>query len=155
MCCKKDEERLILLLFLEKTKGKYRGSETFPYLCRQKSCNMEEKMLKVVLMAEAFDFIKEQPQRVGEKIFDNIHRIEAGERNAQLFKKLEGTKIWEFRTLYNKMVYRLFAFWDTEKETLVIATHGIVKKTQKTPTKEIAKAESIRQIYFNEKGGLS
>ncbi|MCI7269074.1 MAG: type II toxin-antitoxin system RelE/ParE family toxin, partial [Prevotella sp.] len=28
-------------------------------------------------------------------------------------------------------------FWDTEEETLVIATHGIVKKTQKTPLKEI------------------
>ena len=33
------------------------------------------------------------------------------------------------------------AFLDTEEETLVIATHGIVKKTQKTPLKEIAKAE--------------
>lgn len=41
------------------------------------------------------------------------------------------------------------AFWDTEEETLVIATHGIVKKTQKTPLKEIAKAEEIRKEYFN------
>ncbi len=36
----------------------------------------------------------------------------------------------EFRTLYNGSCYRLFSFWDTETETLVIATHGIVKKTQ-------------------------
>ena len=43
------------------------------------------------------------------------------------------------------------AFLDTEKETLVIATHGIVKKTQKTPLKEIAKAEEIRKEYFNNK----
>ena len=43
------------------------------------------------------------------------------------------------------------AFWDTEEETLVIATHGIVKKTQKTPLKEIAKAEEIRKEYFNSK----
>ena len=43
------------------------------------------------------------------------------------------------------------AFWDTEEETLVIATHGIVKKTQKTPLKEIAKAEEIRKEYFNNK----
>ena len=28
-------------------------------------------------------------------------------------------------------------FWDTETETLVVATHGIIKKTQKTPQKEI------------------
>lgn len=44
------------------------------------------------------------------------------------------------------------AFWDTEEDTLVIATHGIVKKTQKTPSKEIAKAERIRQEYFKSKG---
>ena len=42
-------------------------------------------------------------------------------------------------------------FLDTEEETLVIATHGIVKKTQKTPLKEIAKAEEIRKEYFNNK----
>ena len=36
-------------------------------------------------------------------------------------------------------------------KTLVIATHGIVKKTQKTPLKEIAKAEEIRKEYFNNK----
>ena len=65
--------------------------------------------------------------------------------------KLEGTEIWEFRTLYNKVKYRLFAFWDTQTDTLVIATHGIIKKTQKTPKKEIAKAERIRQEYFNAK----
>lgn len=51
----------------------------------------------------------------------------------ELFKKSENSEIWEFRTLFNVICYRLFAFWDTEFEALVIATHGIVKKTQKTP----------------------
>jgi len=69
----------------------------------------------------------------------------------ELFKKLENSNIWEFRTLYNGNCYRLFSFWDTETETLVIATHGIVKKTQKTPAKEIAKAEDIRRQYFEQK----
>lgn len=85
------------------------------------------------------------------KVFYNIHRIAEGEQNADLFKKLEGCDIWEFRTLYNGLHYRLFAFWDTRFNTLVIATHGIVKKTQKPPTKEIAKAERIRKEYFNGK----
>ena len=69
----------------------------------------------------------------------------------KLFKKLENSNIWEFRTLYNGNCYRLFSFWDTETETLVIATHGIVKKTQKTPAKEIAKAEDMRREYFEQK----
>jgi phage-related protein len=34
---------------------------------------------------------------------------------------------------------------------LVIATHGILKKTQKTPTKEILKAEEARKQYFKNK----
>ena len=58
--------------------------------------------------------------------------------------------IWEFRTLYKSKAYRLFSFWDKTqgKETLVIATHGILKKTQKTPPKEIKKAEEIRKQYL-------
>lgn len=67
-------------------------------------------------------------------------------------KKLENSDgIWEFSTKYNGIAYRLFSFWDTEAETLVIATHGIIKKTQKTPLKEIAKAERIKQLYFKTK----
>ena len=69
-----------------------------------------------------------------------------------LFKKLDDSDvICVFRTLYNGISYRLFAFWDTDKETLVITTHGIIKKTQKTPFKEIAKAKEIRKMYFNSK----
>ena len=45
----------------------------------------------------------------------------------------------------------MFAFWDNEIKAMVIVTHGMVKKTQKTPKKEIAKAERIRQEYYNEK----
>ena len=106
---------------------------------------------KVMYLEEALAFIESLPQSAGDKLLDIVHRIEMGERNAVLFSKLEGTEIWEFRTLYNKVKYRLFAFWDTQRDTLVIATHGIIKKTQKTPRKEIAKAERIRQEYFNAK----
>lgn len=114
---------------------------------------MPTNRLKVEYLDEAWRFIENQPLPVGRKIVENVSRIEGGERNAALFSKLEGTEIWEFRTLYNKTKYRLFAFWDTETDTLVIATHGIVKKTQKTPKKEIAKAEKIRKEYFKEKKG--
>ncbi len=44
-------------------------------------------------------------------------------------------------------------FWDrvNGKDTLVVATHGILKKTQKTPPKEIKKAEDIRTQYLEHK----
>ncbi len=48
------------------------------------------------------------------------------------------------------MYYRLFAFWDkTEKNnTVVIATHGLIKKTDKTPKGDLEKAERLRKKYF-------
>ncbi len=57
--------------------------------------------------------------------------------------------IW---TIY-KTYYRLVAFWDkTNKEdTIVISTHGLIKKTDKISKNEIDKAERIRLKYFNDK----
>ena len=104
------------------------------------------------MLDEAKAFILSLPQSAKKKVVYNIHRIAEGEQNAELFKKLEGSEIWEFRTLYNGIQYRLFAFWDTSNNTLIVATHGIIKKTQKTPTKEISKAEKIRLDYFIKKG---
>ena len=49
------------------------------------------------------------------------------------------------------MAQNIFKLVLTDEETLVIATHGIIKKTQKTPSKEIAKAEAIRKEYFKNK----
>ena len=112
---------------------------------------MEQKVFRLILSAEADQFLLSLPTKVADKIRYNIRRVQKGERDKELFKKLGDTEIWEFRTLYNKMAYRLFAFWDTENETLVIATHGIVKKTQKTPQKEITKAQEFRRLYFANK----
>ena len=65
-------------------------------------------------------------------------------KDPELFKKLSGTEIWEFRILYKRTKYRLFAFWDNKRNSFVVCTHGIIKKTDKTPQKEIDKANNIR-----------
>ena len=90
---------------------------------------MSRYKIQVVLLDEALTFVRSLPLKVQQKITYNYKKI-------------------EFRTLFNGNCYRLFSFWDTETGTLIVATHGIVKKTQKTPQKEIAKAEEIRQQYF-------
>jgi len=105
---------------------------------------------KVVYSDDALEFIDSLPPKAKDKVAYNISKSMII-KDDDLFKKLEGTEIWEFRTLYNGIKYRLLAFWDTEENTLVIATHGFVKKTQKTPLKEIAKAEAMRKEYFNDK----
>ena len=109
---------------------------------------MSEYKLRVVLMDEALSFVRSLPLKVQQKITYNYKKIEQGVMDKELFKKLENSEIWEFRTLFNGSCYRLFSFWDTKTETLIIATHGIVKKSQKTPPKEITNAEEIRKKYF-------
>lgn len=70
----------------------------------------------------------------------------------ELFKKLDGSSdLWEFRTLYSGIQYRLLAFWDAETKRMVVATHGFVKKTWKVPSKEIARAEALRKKYYESK----
>ena len=104
---------------------------------------------KVLFLTEAREFLLELNEKSRAKIIFNIDKSKIKNDN-ELFKKLKG-EIWEFRTLYNKTYFRIFAFWDkTEKiETLVLATHGIIKKTGKTPEKEIEKAENIRLDILN------
>ncbi|MDH5381377.1 MAG: type II toxin-antitoxin system RelE/ParE family toxin [Cyclobacteriaceae bacterium] len=110
-----------------------------------------DKKFEVKLLEEAFKFIKEQNEKVQDKIFFNIRKSQVL-NDPKLFKKLS-QNIWEFRTKYGNLQYRILAFWDKENNemTLVCGTHGIVKKTDKVPSKEINKAEQIRLEYFEQK----
>lgn len=106
------------------------------------------KKFEVIFLTEARKFLLQLDTKSREKVIFNIDKAKIKTDN-ELFKKLKG-EIWEFRTLFNKTHYRIFAFWDKEdkQQTLVLTTHGIIKKTDKTPEKEIEKAEQIRLNYF-------
>lgn len=113
---------------------------------------MEQKpRFKIIISKEASEFLVSLTKSVRKKIAFNIDKVAYGKIDTTLFKKLENTDIWEFRTLYEGVAYRILAFWDTDKTTLVIATNGFIKKTQKTPQREIRKAEEIRKRYFKNK----
>ena len=109
------------------------------------------KKFEVIFLTEAREFLLKLDIKSRDKVIFNIDRAKIKSDN-ELFKKLKG-EIWEFRTLYNKTYFRLFAFWDKtgQMETLVISTHGIIKKTDKTPVADIAKAEKLRSLYFERK----
>lgn len=99
---------------------------------------------------EVLEFLNSLDAKIREKIMYNVGKSRYV-LDPDLFKKLGDTDIWEFRTRYLNMSYRLLAFWDTSSNSIVIATHGFIKKTQKTPKKEIARAEEIRKQYFDTK----
>ena len=110
-----------------------------------------KKYFEVLFLEEALEFLKHLDQKHAEKILYNIRKAQV-ERDAELFKKLSDD-IWEFRTLFQGHQYRLLAFWDktSSKETVVISTHGFVKKTSKVSSIEIQKAKKIREVYLAEK----
>lgn len=108
--------------------------------------------VQVVYMQEAKDFLNTLPIAARKKIYYNVIKIESGVKDSELLKKLEGkSDLWELRTLYNGIQYRLLAFWDATEERLVVATHGFIKKAWKVPAKEIAKAEALRKKYYENK----
>lgn len=100
---------------------------------------------------EVKSFLRVQPLKVQKKIAFNIGKVECGVMDKELFEKLSGSDIWELRTLFDGSYYRLFAFWDKYERSLVVTTHGMVKKTKKTPQREIDKAEAIMKQYYKDK----
>jgi phage-related protein len=114
--------------------------------------NQEKAILfDVIFLEEAFDFLRRLDKKHSEKILYNIRKAQ-NENDPELFKKINN-EIWEFRTTFQTMHYRFLAFWDKteDRTTLVIITHGFVKKRRKIPMKEIQKAIRRRNTYFKEK----
>lgn len=107
-----------------------------------------DKLFEIVFLEEAFEFLKSLERKHYEKILYNIRKAQI-EHDPKLFKKLTD-EIWEFRTLYQGLQYRLLAFWDksSDTKTLVISTHGFIKKRSKIPDKELEKAVQIRKKYL-------
>lgn len=102
-------------------------------------------------LEEANEFIAGLDPKAVKKIFYNIDLAEQT-NDPRLFKKLQ-KEIWELRIRYGGSQIRLLAFWDktSAQETLVLATHGFIKKVDKVPANEIERAVNIREKYFESK----
>lgn len=103
---------------------------------------------EILFLGEAFEFLSGLEKKQAEKILYNIRKSQI-ELDPNLFKKLTDD-IWEFRTVYQGLNYRLLAFWDKSisVKTLVVATHGFIKKRSKVPNNEIQKARLSRDAYL-------
>jgi phage-related protein len=106
---------------------------------------------QVIFLEPAKEFLDKLDTKTREKVLYNIWKSRET-NDPELFKKLD-TEIWEFRTKYKSKQVRLLAFWDKSdgNDTLVVGTNGFVKKTQKTPKKEIEKAKQLRKEYLSTK----
>jgi phage-related protein len=109
---------------------------------------MAKDRFEIELLDEAREFLKSIDEKARYKLLFNIDKSKKF-NDPKVFKKLNN-EIWEFRTEYNKLQHRLLAFWDkrNNRNTLVICTHGFIKKTDKVPKSEIDKARQLMKMYF-------
>jgi len=108
---------------------------------------------KIIFFKSYFqDFYIEQDGEARKKIAYTLNLIQKSERVSEKFlKHLTGTAgIYEIRVSSSSNIYRILCCFD--EGNLVVLFNGFVKKTQKTPTREIAKAEKLKKEYFDEKG---
>ena len=97
------------------------------------------------------DFYQELTWKVQKKILWTLKIVENLDRIPEIyFKHLENTDaLYEIRVQVGNDIFRIFCFFDSNN--LVVVGHGFQKKTQKTPTKEIERAEKIKKEYYEEK----
>lgn len=97
------------------------------------------------------EFYKSQAFNVRDKI-NYVLDIVRYERiiPRKFFRIIEGSDgIYEIRVEVEGNIFRIFCCMD--KGAIVVLFHGIQKKSQKTPRKEIKKAEALRKEYMNDK----
>jgi len=106
------------------------------------------RYFRTQFLEEAAQFLGTLDGKTVKKILYNIDLAEQT-NDPRLFKKLT-VDIWEFRVRYNGLQLRLLAFWDKKDstDTLVIATHGFIKKSNKIHDKDLEHAERIRNVYL-------
>ena len=101
--------------------------------------------------AEAF--ILAQDNKMQAKIFTALTFLEeVGPALREPYSKSLGDGIFEIRAKQGSDISRVLYFFVVGKK--IILTNGFVKKSQKTPAGEIARAKKYRADYQSRKEGL-
>ena len=97
------------------------------------------------------EFYVAQSDKVRKKIAQTLVWLQTLDRlPITILKSIEGKKgLFEIRIEFGGDIFRVFCCFD--EGSLVILFNGFQKKTQKTPSGEIEKAEKLMKEYFESK----
>lgn len=97
------------------------------------------------------EFYVAQTEKVRKKIAQTLVWIQTVDRlPVSILKNIEDRKgLYEIRIEFGGNIFRIFCCFD--EDSLVVLFNGFQKKTQKTPTGEIDKAERLMKEYFENK----
>lgn len=113
-----------------------------------------EKRRQVITYGDYFhDFFEKQTPKVRDKIMKVLDIIEYLPAIPITYLKfIEGTDgLYEVRVKLASNIFRIFCFFDGNK--FVVLLTAFQKKSQKTPVREIRRAESLMKQYYKEKEG--
>lgn len=113
-----------------------------------------EKRRHVITYGDYFhDFFEKQTPKVRDKIMKILDIIEyLPVIPINYLKFIEGTDgLYEVRVKLATNIFRIFCFFDGNK--FVVLLTAFQKKTQKTPVREIRRAEALMKQYYKEKEG--
>ncbi len=106
---------------------------------------------EIIFFGEYFEeFFKTLDDKTKDKVDEILYFVSILDIiPVKYLKKIVNTKdLYEIRIEYRSNIYRIFCCFDDDK--LVVLFNGFQKKTQKTPKKEIEKAERIMNDYFKQ-----
>jgi len=114
---------------------------------------MKENFLRNIFYYKSYylDFYKTLDNNVKRKFNWTLKLISTLERvPIKYFSHITNSSgLFEIRVEVGSNIYRVFSFFD--KGQMIILINGFQKKSQKTPKKEIEKAEKLKKQYFDEK----
>lgn len=111
-----------------------------------------EKIRTIKLFKNYYkEFYVAQTKTVRDKINSVLKLVESQRIiPKKFFRIIEGSDgIYEIRVEIESNIYRVFCCFDDG--AVVVLFQGIQKKSQKTPAKEIKRAEAIKKEYFKSK----
>ena len=97
------------------------------------------------------DFFMSLDDGAKRKVSYVLDMIKTQERLSKNFVKLIREGVYELRVSHNGNIYRAFFIFDDGN--IVMLFNGFQKKTQKTPSKEIEKAITLKNEYYASKRG--
>lgn len=97
------------------------------------------------------EFYVAQTEKVRRKIAQTLVWLQTLDRlPITILRSIEGKKgLFEIRIEFGGDIFRVFCCFD--EGALVILFNGFQKKSQRTPSAEIAKAEKLMKEYFENK----
>jgi len=117
--------------------------------------NRDKRARRVFAYANYFkDFKRTLSKETLSKIYQVILLIMTEEIiPTKYFRVIKGVKgLYEIRIEESGNIYRIFSCFD--EGNLIILLNGFQKKSQKTPDREIEKAERIMNEYFSKRNKL-